>query len=170
MSETAFFFSLLSLALSPFLLLAARCQEMGGAWMPGSIRTRHPRPTEAGTKASWQEFLHSEPRACGTSPPPPKKSTSDTARSGKLPHRPRKRPTRLKHRVEKKDKGRKKTPRPLFASMRVKQKAWGGGLFFCRPPHAPFPAFPSFSSLLSSSMVVSGVQAEISPWLPPSWF
>lgn len=66
--------------------------------MPGSIRTRHPRPTEAGTKASWQEFLHSEPHACGTSPPPPKKSTSDTTRSGKLSRWARKRPTRLNHR------------------------------------------------------------------------
>jgi len=93
----SFFFSLLSLALSPFLLLAAQRQEMGGAWMPGSIRTRHPRPTEAGTKASWQEFLHSEPRACRTSPPPPQKSTPHTTRSGKLPHRAWKRPTRLKH-------------------------------------------------------------------------
>lgn len=76
---------------------------------------------------------------------------------------------------KKKDKGRKKTPRPLFASMQVKQKAWGGGLGFFRPPHAPFPAFPCLSSLLLSSMVVSlahrpGVQAEINPWLPPSWF
>lgn len=46
--------------------------------MPGSIRTRHPRPTEAGTKASWQEFLHSEPRARGTSPPPPQKNQPPT--------------------------------------------------------------------------------------------
>lgn len=77
---------------------------------------------------------------------------------------------------EKKDKGRKKPPRRLFESMQVKQKAWGGGFFFFfGPPHVLFPAFPSLSSLLLSSMVVSlarrpGVQAEISPWLPPSWF
>jgi len=54
-----FFFPLLSLALSPFLLLSAQRQEMGGAWMPGSIRMRRRRPGQAGTKASWQEFLHS---------------------------------------------------------------------------------------------------------------
>lgn len=152
-----FFFPLLSLALSPFLLLAARCQEMGGAWMPGSIRTRHPRPREAGTKASWQEFLHSEPRACGTSPPPPKKPTSDTARSGKLPHQPRKRPTRLKHRVEKKDKGRKKHPQdPSLHRCRLNKRPGEVDYFFAALPMLLFP--PSHPSPPSSRP----------PWLFPS--
>lgn len=133
--------------------------------MPGSIRTRHPRPTEAGTKASWQEFLHSEPHACGTSPPPPKKSTSDTTRSGKLSRWARKRPTRLNHwggGGERTRGGKKKKPRPSFASTHVKQKAWGGGLFFfclpglllppaLRPPASSRPPSPAPSPATPAS-------------------
>lgn len=133
--------------------------------MPGSIRTRHPRPTEAGTKASWQEFLHSEPHACGTSPPPPKKSTSDTTRSGKLSRWARKRPTRLNHGGgggKRTRGGKKKKPRPSFASTHVKQKAWGGGLFFfclpglllppaLRPPASSRPPSPAPSPATPAS-------------------
>lgn len=149
MSETAFFFSLLSLALSPFLLLAAQCQEMGGAWMPGSIRMRHPRPREAGTKASWQEFLHWEPRACGTSSSPPKKSTSDTARSGKLPRQAQKRPMRLKHMAKKKDKGRGKKPQdPSLHRGRLNKRPGEVDYFFSALPMLLFP--PSHPSPPSS--------------------
>lgn len=76
---------------------------------------------------------------------------------------------------KKKGQGEEKNPQDLSLHRRRLNKRPGEVDYFFHPPHAPFPAFPSLSSLLLSSIVVSlarrpGVQAEMSPWLPPSWF
>lgn len=149
--------------------------------MPGSIRTRHPRPTEAGTKASWQEFLHSEPRARGTSPPPPQKNQPPTLPAPEscpvgFENAPPGSSTGVGWGGKKRTRGGKNKSEDLpLHRCRLNKRPGEVDYFFPTPPQASFPACPSPSSLLAPGVAGSlarrpSVQAATSPGLPPSWF
>lgn len=171
MSETAFFFPF-SRSLSP---LSFSSQLNAKKWAVPGCQAPSERDTQGqgrlaqrrAGRNSCTRSLRDEPAASPKTNLRHRPLRKVAPSASKTPHEP----TRLKHRVKKKkDKGREKPPRPLFASTQVKQRPGEVGYFLppspCSFSRLPIPLLPP----LVLHRCLPRVQAATSPWLPPSWF
>lgn len=155
MSETAFFFPF-SRSLSP---LSFSSQLNAKKWAVPGCQAPSERDTQGqgrlaqrrAGRNSCTRSLRDEPAASPKTNLRHRPLRKVAPSASKTPHEP----TRLKHRVKKKRTRGGKNPQDPSLHRRRLNKGLGRWVIFYRPPHAPFPAFPSLSSLLLSSIVVS---------------